>query len=66
MHTGTVIWFDSNKGYGFIADDMGGDVFVHQSHIMMDGFRCLTAGQKVQFDIEPSEKGVKAVRVTVQ
>lgn len=63
MHTGIVKWFNCEKGYGFIADDNGGDLFVHQSSILMNGFRCLAADQKVQFDVEPSEKGLKAINV---
>ena len=62
--TGTVKWFSSEKGYGFITPDEGGeDVFVHHSVILMDGFRTLAEGAKVEFDIAPSRKGVAAVSV---
>lgn len=65
MATGTVKWFNESKGYGFIAQDDGGDdVFVHFSSIQGDGFRTLTDGQRVTFDIEPGgDKGPKAINV---
>jgi len=62
---GTVKWFNPKKGYGFITKDEGGDVFVHYSAIDMDGFRTLQEGQKVEFDIQNSEKGPQAVNVKV-
>ncbi|MDI3473445.1 MAG: cold shock protein [Thermotogaceae bacterium] len=62
---GTVKWFNPKKGYGFITKDEGGDVFVHYSAISMDGFRTLQEGQKVEFDIQNSEKGPQAVNVKV-
>ena len=69
MNKGTVKWFNSEKGYGFIANDNGeGDVFVHFSAINADGFKTLTEGQKVTFDTEPDPKNSskkRAINVTV-
>ncbi len=62
--TGTVKWFNSKKGYGFITRDDGqGDVFVHFSAIQENGFRSLEEGQKVEFEIVKEEKGEKAQNV---
>jgi CspA family cold shock protein len=61
---GTVKWFNESKGYGFIQQDNGPDVFVHYSSIMGDGFKTLTKGQKVKFEITTDEKGPKAANVT--
>lgn len=64
--TGTVRWFDSSKGYGFITQDNGGDdVFCHHSALVMEGFRELTQGQKVKFDVVSGRKGPQAESVTV-
>lgn len=63
MKNGTVKWFDSQKGYGFIIGDDGVDCFVHQSAILMKGFRYLEVGQKVRYQIEEVEKGNNAVNV---
>jgi CspA family cold shock protein len=64
MATGTVKWFNSDKGFGFIAQDGGGaDVFVHHSAIATDGYRELTEGQKVEFDITQGQKGPQAANV---
>jgi CspA family cold shock protein len=64
MPSGTVKWFDESKGYGFITNDEGGDVFVHFSAIEGDGFKTLTEGDSVSFEIEQGPKGPKAVKVT--
>lgn len=61
---GTVKWFNSAKGYGFIAHEGGKDVFVHFSAIAMDGYKTLNEGDKVEFSIEDSPKGPQAVQVT--
>ncbi len=64
MANGTVKWFNSTKGYGFIAQEDGGpDVFVHHSGINMQGFRTLDEGDRVTFDIEQGPKGPAAVNV---
>ena len=61
---GRVKWFDPRKGYGFIElEDGSGDVFVHFSDILGEGYRTLEEGQKVRFEILESEKGPKAVKV---
>lgn len=65
MATGIVKWFNAEKGYGFIAVDGGNDVFVHHTAIQMDGYRALTDGQKVQFDVVSGPKGPQADRVFV-
>ena len=57
MAQGTVKWFNSEKGYGFIAVDGGADVFVHYSAIQMDGYRSLEEGQRVEFEISQGQKG---------
>jgi len=57
MNQGTVKWFNPEKGYGFIANDEGGDdIFVHYSAIQIDGYKTLTEGQKVTFDVEDDPK----------
>lgn len=65
QQTGTVKWFNDQKGYGFIArDEGGGDVFVHHSAIQMQGFKTLAEGQRVEFLIEIGPKGPAAANVT--
>ncbi|GAA4763386.1 MULTISPECIES: cold-shock protein [Actinomycetospora] len=65
MAEGTVKWFNSEKGFGFLAPDGGGaDVFVHYSAIQARGFRTLDEGQRVSFDVEQGQKGLQAVQVT--
>ncbi len=63
-HLGTVKWFSSEKGYGFIARQDGPDLFVHQSDIQATGFRSLEEGQQVEFEIGQGPKGPKATHVT--
>lgn len=64
--TGTVVRFDRRRGYGFVQPDDGGeDVFVHQNNINMEGFRFLQVGEKVSYDLEVGEKGMKAVGVAL-
>jgi CspA family cold shock protein len=62
---GTVKWFNSGKGYGFIEREEGDDVFVHFSAIMSDGFRSLDEGQRVEFSVEQGPKGLQATGVTI-
>jgi len=65
--TGTVKWFNSEKGYGFITQDDGGpDVFVHFSAIAGEGYRNLEEGQKVEFDVTAGQKGPQAANVKPQ
>jgi CspA family cold shock protein len=63
--TGTVKWFNGDKGYGFLAREGGPDVFVHFSAIQGDGFRNQQEGQKVEFTVEKGPKGPQASNVTV-
>lgn len=63
MPEGTVKWFNAKKGFGFLEQDNGDDVFVHFSAIQTDGFRTLNEGDKVQFDIVAGEKGPSAANV---
>ena len=63
--TGTVKWFNRDKGYGFIARDSGGDVFVHYSDISNTGYRNLEENDRVEFSVEQGDKGPRAKDVTV-
>ena len=63
MNTGTVKWFNSEKGFGFITKDTGGDLFVHFSAIQGSGFKSLEEGAKVSFDIVQSDRGEQAANV---
>ena len=65
MTKGTVKWFNSQKGFGFITDENGKDVFVHFSGLNMEGFKTLEEGAAVEFDITDGAKGPQAVNVTV-
>ncbi|MFO0579088.1 MAG: cold shock domain-containing protein [Polyangia bacterium] len=63
MTRGKVKWFNDAKGYGFISRDDGPDVFVHHSAIQADGYRSLTEGQEVEFEIKEGPKGLQADKV---
>mgnify|MGYP000392970142 FL=1 len=65
MTKGTVKWFNSQKGFGFITDENGKDVFVHYSGLNMEGFKSLEEGAAVEFEITDGAKGPQAVNVTV-
>ena len=63
MATGTVKWFNDKKGFGFIENDDGGDVFVHHTSIQGSGFKSLSEGDRVTFEVEQSDKGPNAINV---
>ena len=66
MAQGTVKWFNDSKGFGFISQEAGEDVFVHHTAIQMDGFRSLTEGDKVEFEVAKGPKGLQAQNVRKQ
>jgi cold shock protein len=63
MSQGTVKWFNESKGFGFIAREDGEDIFVHHTSIAGSGFKTLSEGQAVSFDVEKGPKGLRAVNV---
>ena len=63
---GTVKWFNGSKGYGFISREGGDDVFVHYSAILVEGFKTLDEGQRVEFSVERGPKGLQAANVVPQ
>ncbi len=63
MANGTVKWFNDKKGYGFIEREDGGDIFVHYSAISMPGFKTLTEGERVSFEVEDGDRGPAAKNV---
>ena len=63
MSEGTIKWFNSKKGFGFIEQESGDDVFVHFSAIEMSGFKTLAEGERVQFEVEENDKGLSAKKV---
>ena len=64
MKTGKVKWFNAKKGYGFICDEDGADVFVHFSALNMEGFKVLEEGETVEYEVVDGEKGPQAANVT--
>lgn len=64
MNRGTVKWFNNQKGYGFISDEQGNDVFVHYSGLNMDGYKTLEEGAEVEFDVVDGAKGPQATNVS--
>jgi len=66
MAQGTVKWFNDSKGYGFISQEGGEDVFVHHTAIQMDGFRSLAEGDRVEFEVAKGPKGLQAQNVRKQ
>ena len=63
MEKGSVKWFNDSKGYGFIAQENGNDVFVHHSAIVMEGFKSLNEGDQVEFEVTQGPKGLQAKNV---
>jgi len=64
LGNGTVKWFNDKKGFGFIEQEDGPDLFVHYSSILSDGFKTLSEGEQVSFEIEENDRGPKAIRVS--
>lgn len=65
MQKGTVKWFNNQKGFGFICDEQGKDIFVHYTGLSMEGFKSLEEGQSVEFEVVEGAKGPQATNVTV-
>lgn len=65
MKKGTVKWFNNQKGYGFITNEEGSDVFVHYSGLQMEGFKSLSEGASVEYEVEDGAKGPQATNVVV-
>ncbi|MDF2845541.1 MAG: cold-shock DNA-binding domain protein [Herbinix sp.] len=65
MNKGTVKWFNSQKGFGFITDEQGNDVFVHFSGLAMEGFKSIDEGQNVTFEVTKGARGMQAVNVQI-
>jgi len=65
LSTGTIKFFNADKGFGFISREQGDDVFVHYSNIQGDGYKTLSEGQRVEFDVAPGRKGEEAQNVRV-
>ncbi|MFT5432546.1 MAG: CspA family cold shock protein [Myxococcota bacterium] len=63
MANGTVKWFNDAKGYGFIEQPEGGEIFVHFSNIVGEGFRTLSEGEQVEYELNETEKGIQAANV---
>jgi CspA family cold shock protein len=63
LSEGTIKWFNSKKGFGFIEQESGDDVFVHFSAIEMSGFKTLAEGERVEFEVEENDKGLSAKKV---
>jgi CspA family cold shock protein len=66
MKTGRVKWFNNDKGYGFIAQEDGDDIFVHFTAILMDGYKSLSEGMEVTFEIAEGAKGLQALNVSLK
>ncbi len=66
MMTGTVKWFNAEKGFGFITTDEGNDVFAHFSQIQKDGFKALEEGQTVEFNVVEGQKGLQAENIVIK
>ena len=64
MTKGTVKWFNNQKGYGFICDEDGNDIFVHYTGLSMEGFKTVKEGEEVQFEVFRGDKGPQAINVT--
>ncbi|MBB2184142.1 cold-shock protein [Lachnospiraceae bacterium MD1] len=65
MNKGTVKWFNAQKGFGFISDEQGNDIFVHFSGLAMDGYKSIDEGQAVTFEVTKGARGMQAVNVNI-